>query len=210
MDDIFSPGTPWELHDLEMRVIDGQPAAGFDCGRDAQNAFLYARAWRDAKAGVSVTHLLSVKGILTAYVSLLADRVALGPDEKPKGVTWRLVPALKIAQLAVDGRFAGHGLGRFMVGYVVEHARTLRGSVGCRLITLDAEPELVGWYESLGFRRNQEEQSYRQRLAAETGRDPAALPLSMRFDLREAHPSDAGRNPQAVVLVRSRTINQEP
>jgi hypothetical protein len=76
MDQIFSPGTPWELHDLKMRIIDGQPPAGFDCGRDAQNAFLYARAWRDARAGVSVTHLLYVKGLFAAYATLLTDRMA--------------------------------------------------------------------------------------------------------------------------------------
>ncbi len=186
MDHVFPPGTPWELDDMEMRVIEGQPPAGFDCGRDAQNGFLYARAWRDAKACVSVTHLLFIKGIMAGYVTLLTDRLALGPDEKPRGVTWRLVPALKIAQLAVDRRFAGHGLGRFLVGYVVEYARTFRGAVGCRMITLDAEPELVGWYEGMGFRRNHEEQAYRARSAAESGRDAGALPLSMRFDLREA------------------------
>lgn len=186
MDPIFAPGTPWELHDLEMRVIDGQPPAGFDCGREAQNTFLYSRSWRDAKAGVTVTHLLSVKGVLAAYVTLMTDRIALGPEEKPRGVTWRLVPAVKIAQLAVDRRFAGRGLGRFLVGYVVEHARTLRAFVGCRLITLDAEPEMVGWYESMGFRRNLEEQEHRARLAAEMGREPDTLPRSMRFDLREA------------------------
>lgn len=93
---------------------------------------------------------------------------------------------MKIAQLAVDRRFAGHGLGRFFIGYVVEHARTLRAFVGCRMITLDAEPELLAWYEGMGFRRNLEEQAYRARVAAESGRDLCALPVSMRFDLREA------------------------
>jgi GNAT superfamily N-acetyltransferase len=187
MDFGFSPGTPWERADLEAHVIDGQPPLGFDCGRDAQNSFLYARAWRDAKAGVSVTHLVFIKGLLAAYVTLMMDSVALGRDEKPKGVTWRLVPALKIAQLAVDRRFAGRGLGRFVVGYVAEYARTIRTLVGCRLVTLDAEPDLIGWYESLGFRANREEQAYRARFAAESGRDPALLPVSMRFDLREPH-----------------------
>lgn len=171
---------------MEALVIDGQPPAGFDCGREAQNVFLYARAWRDAKAGVTVTHLVFIKGLLAAYVTLLMDRIALGPSEKPKGVTWRLVPALKIAQLAVDRRFSGHGLGRLLIGFAVEYAREMRKLAGCRFVTLDAEPDLVGWYESMGFRGNLEEQAFRERRALETGRETASLPVSLRFDLRSA------------------------
>lgn len=178
-------GTPWTHDDIEACAIDGQPSAGFDCGREAQNRYLYARAWRDAKAAVSVTHLVFIKGLLAGYVTLMMDRIALGPEEKPKGVTWRLVPALKIAQLAVDRRFAGNGLGRLLLGFAIEFARIARMSMGCRFITLDAEPELVGWYESLGFHRNLEEQSFRTRFALESERDIASLPVSMRLDLRE-------------------------
>jgi GNAT superfamily N-acetyltransferase len=187
MEFVFPPSTPWELDDIELRVIDGQPPLGFDCGRDAQNSFLYARAWRDAKAGVSVTHLLFIKGLLASFVTLMMDSITLGRDEKPKGVTWRLVPALKIAQLAVDRRFSGHGLGRFVVSYVVAYARTVGTMIGCRMITLDAEQELVGWDASMGFRANREEQAHRARVASETGRDPTLLPVSMRLDLREPH-----------------------
>ena len=182
----FPPGTPWGLDDLEMCVLTGQPPAGFDCGADEQNRFLYGRAWRDQKKGVTVTHVLSIKGMTAAYVTLMMDRVALGPEEKPKGVTYRFLGAMKAAQLAVDRKFAGYGLGTYVVSYVVEYARTLRRLVGCRLVTLDAEPHLVGWYEAMGFRRNHEEQEYRRRLAAEMGRDVACIPVSMRFDLRDA------------------------
>lgn len=181
----FPPGTPWVPGDMEACPIDGQPPAGFDCGRESQNRYLYARAWRDAKAAVSMTHLVFIKGLLAGYATLMMDRIALGPDEKPKGVTWRLVPALKIAQLAVDRRFAGYGLGKFLVSLAVEFARDTRTSMGCRFITLDAEPELIGWYESIGFHRNLEEQLSRTRLALESGRDISSLPVSMRFDLRE-------------------------
>jgi GNAT superfamily N-acetyltransferase len=184
MDDGSAPGNPWGLHDLEIRAIEGQPAPGLDCGRAAQNSFLYGRAWRDAKMGVTVTHLLYVRGVLAGYVAVMMDSVALGPTEKPKGVTWRIVPAIKIAQLAIDRRFSGRGLGRLLVSLVVGYARGLRSVVGCRLITLDAEPELVGWYELIGFVRNVEAQASRMEHAAASGRDPTVLPVSMRFDLR--------------------------
>lgn len=183
MDD-SAPGIEWERRDLQVRIINGQPSTGFDCGREAQNRFLYERAWRDAKAGVTVTYLFFVTGLLAGYVSLMMDRIALGPSEKPKGVSWRLIPAIKIAQLAVDRRFAGRGLGRVLVGFAYAYAMRARRGVGCRFVTLDAEPELVAWYGSLGFQPNVEEQDARRAHAAATGRDPDALPISMRFDLR--------------------------
>ena len=110
--DFVPSDTPWTLSDLGLSVLDQQPEPGFDCGRVEQNAFLYQRAWRDTKRGVSVTHLLFVKGVLAAFATLMMDRIVLGPTERPRGVSYRYVGAVKIAQLAVDRRFAGHGLGR--------------------------------------------------------------------------------------------------
>ena len=185
----FPPGTPWGFDDMEMRLLDGKPPEGFDCGRDEQNRFLYERARRDAKKGVTVTHLLFIKGVLAAYVTLTMDRLVLGPTEKPKGVSYRVLGAMKIAQLAVDRRFTGHGLGQYIVSFVVEYAISMRALVGCRYITLDAEQSVIGWYERIGFVRNLEEQAARRQLAADMGRDVDEIPVSMRFDLRE--PADA-------------------
>jgi GNAT superfamily N-acetyltransferase len=184
--DASRPQTPWEDDDLRVQIIDGQPSSGFDCGRDAQNAFLYGRAWRDAKAGVTVTHLLFVKGILAGYVTLLADRIGLGSDEKLRAVSWRVVPAVKVGQLAIDHRFAGNGLGRLLIGYAVALIKDFRRGVGCRVITLDAQPDLVRWYERQGFSSNGLEQQARLERARADGRNEQQLPVSMRFDLREA------------------------
>jgi GNAT superfamily N-acetyltransferase len=186
MSEFFREGTTWDEDDLEMRTLDGPPPAGFDCGADDQDRFLYERAWADACQGISVTHVLYVKGIAAAYVTLLSDRIQLGPKEKPKGVTYQFVPALKVGQLAVDRRFAGRGLGRYLVGFAVELATQFRGVFGCRYITLDAEPRLLPWYESQGFKRNIEEQRHRRALAEARGRPVDELAVSMRFDLRDA------------------------
>jgi ribosomal protein S18 acetylase RimI-like enzyme len=96
-----------------------------------------------------------------------------------------LVGAIKIAQLAVAKSFTGHGVGKFLIGFAVSYASTIRGMVGIRYITLDSELDAVGWYEKQGFLRNQEEQHYREQLAEERGRSLDRLPVSMRFDLRE-------------------------
>lgn len=185
MDFSFSATAPWTLDDLEARILEAPPPAGFDCGAEEQNRFLHQRAWADQGKGISVTHLVYIKGIPAAYVTLMNDRIRLGSREKPRGVSYQLVPAVKIAQLGVDEAFGGHGLGRFMVGYAVENARAFRAVIGCRHVTLDSQPHLVRWYEEMGFKRSIEEQSYRAQLAAERNRPLDDLPVSMRFDLRD-------------------------
>lgn len=139
MDLTFSPGAPWTLDDLDTRILEAPPPADYDCGAEEQNRFLHERAWRDHAQGISATHILYVKGIPAAYVTLMTDRIKLGPKEKLKGISYELVPAVKIAQLAVALQFSGYGLGRFMVGYAVSGARALRAvvGIGCRYLTLD-------------------------------------------------------------------------
>lgn len=177
---------PFEDRDLQIRALAGPPPHGFDCGSAEQNAFLYDRAWHDACRGITVTHLLFVKGILAAYVTLMNDRISLGSRERPHGVTYGLAPAVKIAQLGVDRRFAGHGLGKLLVGYAIQTASMFRGRIGCRYVTLDARTEgLVHWYEAQGFVRNKEEQKRRREDAERRGRVPEQVAVSMRFDLRE-------------------------
>lgn len=189
MDFTFSAEAPWTLDDLDTRALEEPPPADFDCGADDQNRFLQERAWRDHQKGISSTHMLYVKGIPAAYVTLMADRIKLSPKEKLKGVSYELAPAIKVAQLAVARRFSGHGLGKFMIGYAVANARAVRAEigVGCRYLTLDSQPLLVGWYERMGFKRNIEEQRYREQLASERNRPIEDLPVSMRFDLRDLH-----------------------
>jgi GNAT superfamily N-acetyltransferase len=192
MSEFFRESTAWSEGDMEMRTLDGPPSSGFDCGAADQNDFLYRRAWADACHGISVTHMLYIKGIPAAYVTLLSDRIQLGPKEKPKGVTYQFVPAMKVGQLGVDRRFAGQGIGRYLLGFVVQLAIQFRGVIGCRYVTLDAEPHLMGWYESQGFKRNLEEQRVRLALAEARGRRVDEMAVSMRFDLRDARVGESG------------------
>jgi GNAT superfamily N-acetyltransferase len=186
MSDLHTTETAFLDDELQMRPLLGDPPHGFDCGSAEQNAFLYERAWNDARCGITVTHLLYVKGMLAAYVTVMADRIKLGSRERPRGVVYGFAPAVKIAQLGVDRRFAGCGLGKLLVAYAVQMAVMFRRRIGCRYVTLDARTEeLVRWYEAQGFVRNKEEQKLRIVDAERRGRTPDGVPVSLRFDLRE-------------------------
>jgi GNAT superfamily N-acetyltransferase len=186
MEPVFHPAAGWDEHDLDVHLLDGPPPHGFDCGRDEQNEFLYARAWSDQQRRLSVTRLFLVKGIVAAYVTTLADAIELGTREKDEGVRYPTLAAIKIAQLAVDRRFAGVGLGRLLVAYVIEYVRQASLGIGCRYVTVDARPELEAWYAAQGFVRNKVVNKRKLEHALAAGRDERGIPISMRYDLLEA------------------------
>lgn len=176
------PDAGWDEHDLSIVALDGDPPRGFDCGRAEQNQYLYERAWVDQQLSISLTRMFFVKGILAAFVTTLADAVELGTREKDSGIPYRYLPAIKIAQLGVDQRFAGCGLGGLLVDYVISHARRTRSELGVRYVTLDSKPDLEAWYATRGFVRNLVVQKRR----SEARPNDERLPVSMRFDLLRA------------------------
>jgi GNAT superfamily N-acetyltransferase len=178
---------PWDDDDLNVMILREEPPTGFDCGRPEQNAYLYESARRDTENLASVTHLFFIKGIFAGYITLTSDGLRLASSEKDKGLRYTELPAMKLGQLGVDLRFQGRGFGAFLIGYAVDVARQLSASlgVGCRYVTVDAQPDLVTWYERLGFDRNKLVQKERIAKAQQAGRNTDSLAVSMRFDLRE-------------------------
>ena len=161
------------VDDLVIRKLDGSPPSGFDCGREMQNSFLYERAWEDQRESLSVTYLYFVKGMFAAYATVCMDSLELGTREKIFKVRYKYVSALKIAQLGVHRSFQGQGLGKLVVADMIAFAQEQAGKVGCRYVSLDAQPDIEGWYKAQGFKRNKLMQ-----------RSPHSV--SMRYDIGEA------------------------
>jgi GNAT superfamily N-acetyltransferase len=159
----------------------------FDCGREMQNRFLRERAWHDQQEMVSVTYLYHMQGSLVGYATLAMGSVVLGTREKPRSIPYRTIAALRLLQLGVDRRFQGRGLGREVLMDVIAVAQEASERVGCRYVALDAQPALVGWYESIGFAINKVAQKQRVEAAIASNRPVDELAVSMRFDLVESH-----------------------
>jgi GNAT superfamily N-acetyltransferase len=93
-------------------------------------------------------------------MTLLADAVVLETKERKRlalsATDHPTVPALKIARLAVarDFRAAHRGTGTALVAIAYALAIDLADRVGCRLLTVDAYPDSVAFYERLGFVTN--------------------------------------------------------
>jgi GNAT superfamily N-acetyltransferase len=170
---------------LRAERLEEPPPYSFDCGREEQNQHLHERAASDQENRVSATYLLERDGLAAVYVTVCMDSLPLARSERGPGVRHGQVGSLKLAQLGVDLRFQGMGLGKDAVGFVVRLAQRVGDQVGCRYVTVDAKPDLVEWYATQGFKKNQLRQQQRIAEAIQYGRDPSRIPVSMRFDLRD-------------------------
>jgi ribosomal protein S18 acetylase RimI-like enzyme len=102
----------------------------------------------------------SSSGTLVGYVSLLTDTIKLKTGEKKQldlaHDDHPFVPAVKVARLAVDEAFRKEfrGAGEALMRFACERAFGIAELAGCRLLTLDAYPKSVGFYQTLGFKRS--------------------------------------------------------
>ncbi len=157
--------------------------ASFSCREEDLAAFLRddaARLHRERGARVYlVTHGIAVVG----YIALSADVLILKTAEKKK-LGFRngdpSMPAIKIGRLAVDERYEHLGIGTRMMRLAFDIANTASDSIGCRLLTVDAMPSALSYYEKLGFEENK---AVARRLDPKGQIYPDST-ISMRFDLR--------------------------
>jgi GNAT superfamily N-acetyltransferase len=146
---------------------DAQAVAAFSCGDDEDdrdlNDFLREDAGRLQEHHTVSTYLAVYEDRLVGYVSVLCDAVKLKSGEKRKlklsGSDHPIIPALKIAKLATccATRAALSGIGTHLVRFSYLLAADLGERTGCRLLTVDAYPKSLRFYEKLGFVRNQDE-----------------------------------------------------
>lgn len=171
-------------HELTFHRLDGPVTERFDCGEKEQNDFLLKHAWEQQQSGFSTTYLAHVGGILAAYISLALSEIRLpGPERLVNAFSSRF-PALNIAQMGVDQRFAGHRIGEELVAFALNRARALMNEYGCRFLILDAAHGRMGYYARLGFVVNANEQERREREARKQKRPLEELSVSMRLDVR--------------------------
>jgi GNAT superfamily N-acetyltransferase len=168
---------------IVTRKLDGPPETGFDCGQQEQNSFLYEHAWADQLELVSTTYQYYVRGIFAGFSTVSMDGLPLSFRERGVRIRYETLGATKLAQLGVDVRFQGQGLGGLIVADVIALAQATSTRIGCRYVAVDARPGLDRWYESLSFKRNKLMQQRMIRFALEKNRDPGRLATSMRFNL---------------------------
>ena len=100
----------------------------------------------------------------TTYIAVQGDRLVgfvtvssgeMVAEKLAKSLHRRLpaypLPILRLARLAVDERFQGHGIGRLLLRATLTLALEMRDRIGCIGIVVDAKPDAVTFYSSMGF-----------------------------------------------------------
>jgi GNAT superfamily N-acetyltransferase len=149
--------TAEQLRVRSVADADAPLLAAFTCGEPDLDDFVRSDALRLQAHRVVRTYLAFHESELVGYMALLTDavvletkerkRLALGSHDHP------IVPALKIARLAVadSARARFGGVGTALVQVALAMALDVAQRVGCRLLTVDAYPAAVAFYERLGF-----------------------------------------------------------
>lgn len=134
----------------------------FKCTEDDLNDFLINDSKDYQKELLSRTYLVIYKATedIAAYFSLLNDVIKLDETEKktrnrinrhiPYSKHRSHYPAVKLGRLAVDEKYAGNGIGRYVLDnlkYIFTHGNR----TGCRFLTVDALASATGFYEHNGF-----------------------------------------------------------
>lgn len=136
------------------RLRASDDTGAFTSGDLGLDRFLQRHAWQNQDAlGIGVTYVALAEDRIAGYVTVAAgavERDDLPPDPLAAYPRYPL-PALRLARLAVDLRAQGSGVGNALVDFTLRVALAMRGRAGRVGVVVDAFPNAVGYYESLGF-----------------------------------------------------------
>lgn len=122
------------------------------CGNHSHyEQYIQLCAASDHSMGLGTTHVfiseLDGKECLAGFITLRASALVENINGSIQGK-----PALEIAELAVDERFAGQHIGSLLVSFALTKADSLNVStLGVRYVVVCSDPQSSGFYEKCKF-----------------------------------------------------------
>lgn len=184
---------------VDIRVLkDDDDLSSFSCGDADIDSFLKDDALRLQKSGGVSVYLAFHESRLVGYLAILADSIRVNSNERKKlkllHTDHPSIPAVKVGRIGTCTDLQGKGIGKALLQFAADKALLISADVGCRLLTLDAYANRVGYYEKHGFVRNKQmakDDAAAFRCPTECpenqGEDPGDR-VSMRLDLRAEEP----------------------
>lgn len=142
--------------DLQVVILNSdQDLNSFLCENQELQDFLKQDALVNQHNFLSVTRLVFYHGKLVGYFTLVNDVIRkkeVRTEDGEGDYHYTFYPALKIGRLATHSDYRRRGIGRYMLRCIFAFWFRLSRYVGCRIITVDAKPNAVGFYKRIGFR----------------------------------------------------------
>lgn len=141
----------------EIRIRRLEPRddrSGFHSGNIDLDRFFQRYAGQNQfRHHIGTTYIATQVDSVVGFVTVSSGEMATQRLSKPlrKRLPSYPLPILRIARLAVDERFQGHGIGRLLLRAMLELALEMRDRAGCVGVVVDAKPEAVAFYSALGF-----------------------------------------------------------
>ncbi len=137
------------------RLESNDDRSGFRSGNIDLDRFFQRYAGQNQfRHHIGTTYVAIRAGGITGFVTVSSSEMRV--EELPKPLRGRLpaypLPILRVARLAVDERFQGHGIGRLLLRAMLELALEMRDRVGCTGVVVDAKPGAADFYSELGFK----------------------------------------------------------
>jgi len=132
--------------------------AGFVCGIAALDDYLRQRAGQHQRDSIATIHVLiddEEPARILGYCALSAAQLylhELSEADRKRLPAWP-VPAMRMGRLAIAAREQGKGYGRLLLGHAVNLARSVRQTMGVRVLLVDAkDTSASAFYQGYGFR----------------------------------------------------------
>ena len=144
----------------------------FNCGEEELNTFIRQQALRHMKANISRTMVLAesdrqAKQKISAFYTIAPSSISRQqlPKNKAKKLPAYPIPVFLIAQLAVDKKQQGTGLGKITLVKALEHLYKINDHMRAYAVVVDClNKEAEGFYSKFGFEYLCENESGRVRL----------------------------------------------
>lgn len=131
--------------------------ATFDCGIESINNYIresyYPHIIQNA-----YTYSIMYKDIILGYYQIMFREIKLEdfPEEisdYSTEINNSKLSAVHIRFIAIDEKYQKNGIGTAVLHTIIEKVRQLSIFWPIRVITIDAELDLIGWYSEIGFNK---------------------------------------------------------
>ena len=133
----------------------GDVQSRFSCRQpDLDRFFQHYAGQNQFKLHLAVTYVAVAEGRILGFATVAAssiERKSLPSARLRRRLPGYPLPVLRLARLGVDAHAQGLGVGRALLGHVLDLALEQRDRIGCVGVVTDAKPDAVAFYERCGF-----------------------------------------------------------
>ena len=129
--------------------------SAFDCGRESMNLWFQRHAWRNQQARLTRTNVVCdpMSGRIVGYVAMCTAQIERGhlpkADQRNRP---EAIPAMLLAQLAIDRLEQGKGYARSLMVFALKTAVHASREVGlCCVVTHPLDDGVRAFYARFGF-----------------------------------------------------------